>query len=144
MEIGFSTAQLIDIGLNIAGFLTAGLLLMLARSLFAARPFFGAEAESKGDTGDTRESVTGPDEKEIPEVEFVDLKSVDWQAKKDTTKARAAGSLKDKNRLEIINMAKQMLAGRKSVETNGSDRNAVSGIPAAGGHLNPQGTGRSR
>ncbi|UCD94045.1 MAG: hypothetical protein JSU69_09780 [Candidatus Zixiibacteriota bacterium] len=144
MEIGFSTDQLIDIGLNIAGFLTAGLLLLLARSLFAANLFPRACAEPKDESGSIPVSAAVQDDEAIPDVEFVDLKSMDWRVHKDSPGVPSEGSLRDKNRLEIIRMAKQMLAGKKSGEANGSGRVAVPGFPTARGSLNPQGTGRSR
>ena len=37
MEIGISTDQMIDVGLNLAGFIVVGLLLMLIKSLFSRK-----------------------------------------------------------------------------------------------------------
>ncbi|HDL03582.1 MAG TPA: hypothetical protein ENH25_05570 [candidate division Zixibacteria bacterium] len=145
MEIGFSNEQLIDVGLNAAGFILAGMLMMLIRSFFSgkkatkvtAAPVAGA-AGAAVETGGNDKPKSGADG-----PEYVSLKkSVDPPLQKggDTGIKQ---DLKMRNRQEIIRIAKKMLAG-------GDDAGAAASLPITDGELsmikqrlNLQGAGRS-
>jgi hypothetical protein len=144
MEIGLSTDQLIDIGLNMAGFLAAGLLLMLARSICAVNRFSGACAKPETNSSGPSGPATGRNDEPVPDIEFVDLKNVNWHGRSDSFGARSAGSFEDKGRREIIRIAKEVLAGKPSRQVSGPAREGAMGCPPAGGNLNLNGAGRSR
>ena len=142
MEIGISHDQLIDIGLNAAGFLIAGLMLLMIRSLFAGK--------TQVETAPAAETVTANDEPE-PEEEkttaanpqFFDLKQARRDSSKEDAPVGPSENLKFRNRQEIIQLARKMLTG------GGNDAEAGS-LPLTDGelslikqNLNLQGAGRS-
>ena len=83
MEIGISTDQMIDVGLNLAGFIAVGLLLMLIKSLFSRKrnavqvrvqdvpqPI----TEASEDSISSEQFSSKPDSN----IEYVNLGGVDW------------------------------------------------------------------
>jgi hypothetical protein len=145
MEIGFSNEQLIDVGLNAAGFILAGMLMMLIRSFFFRKKVTKTDLAPVSDTSGTATSVTGQD-KHRPEAsgpEYVSFKNI---SKAPLEKSRETGikqDLKMRNRQEIIRIAKKMLAG-------GDNAGATDSLPITDGELsmikqrlNLQGAGRS-
>lgn len=113
MEIGFSSHQLIEIGLNIAGFLAAGTLLLLMRSLFGGRRCRALQAATPS-TGTVGENTFRPEptESKTPSnVEFVDLRGVEWNPHRSGNKSGSESGYKNQNRQEIIRLAQEMIKG---------------------------------
>ncbi|MCX6828824.1 MAG: hypothetical protein NT002_06020 [candidate division Zixibacteria bacterium] len=111
MEIGFSTEQLIDIGLNFAGFMAAGILTALVYSLFTGKQKKNISLASPGlslsDTGvslpaETRSSVRSRD------FEFVDFKSERHRPPADNKVPAPKGDSRTRNRQEILRQAMEM------------------------------------
>lgn len=115
MEIGISSEQLIDIGLNMAGFITAGLLIMLLISLFKRKkPVSKKNIEAKSLT--KAEEVTQPSDihriEPEPGIEFVNLKGVDWNPRQFDGKKNEELNNRMKDRQDIVQLAAAMLSGK--------------------------------
>jgi hypothetical protein len=84
MEIGFSSEQIFDIGLNLAGYLTAGMIFLLLRSLFPANIIRPQPVISVGKHNPATDSQavasTGQATRKInSNFEYIDLKGVSWR-----------------------------------------------------------------
>ncbi len=113
MEMGFSPHQLIEIGLNIAGFLAAGTLLLLVRSLFAGRRGRALQTAtpSAGTVGESTFRPEPIESKTASNVEFVDLRGVEWNPHRSGSTSRSKSGYKNQNRREIIRLAQEMIKG---------------------------------
>jgi hypothetical protein len=133
MEIGISTQQLFDIGLNIVGVLSAGALLMLIRSFFTGRKEKAVPVVTSEKSSIPEESEVTSAKRTVPEkdpIEYIDLKGINWNHKKDSVPIKPVESLDSPNRRRVIGLAKKMLANahelrqRTSAET---DQNVFAG-----------------
>lgn len=112
MEIGLSTNQLLEIGLNMAGFITAGVLIFVIQSLFRRdkrKPASMTTAKTIAIDEPMTGSETIPERPEKPgrNTEFVSLSGSDW-------KPRVSVNTKKKNvvndrKTEVINLARGMI-----------------------------------
>ncbi len=133
MEIGISSQQLFDIGLNIAGFISVGALLMLIRSLFTGRkeklvpaagpnvPSIKTETDTPGKRPESETSLT---------VEYINLKGINWNPKKDSVAIRSIENPGPPNRRKIISLAQKMLSNARNVENRSqpeADRQSLAG-----------------
>jgi len=114
--MGVSTDYLIDIGLNIAGFLAAGLLTAVVYSLISDRKkgfkppiLLGASASS---TAKVEQSGFGH-ESIARDFEFIDLSKTGKKEDMTTQIFRPQGEYKIRDRQEILQQAKKMIARKK-------------------------------
>lgn len=119
MEIGISSQQLFEIGLNIAGFIAVGALLMLIRSFFTGRkeklapvacqnvPTIGAETDMP---------TKHPESDKSPAVEFIDLKGVNWNPQNNSVSTKPIENPGPPNRRKIINLAQNMLSNARNIQ----------------------------
>lgn len=118
MEV--SQEQLIDLGLNIVGFLAAGGLLMIVSSVMRGRKQRKlATAESPGVAAREAAPTDTTSDKDNPDIEFVSLVPKDPVEKDGSpggVQPAQAGPIARRNRSEIIKMAKEMLEARRSTE----------------------------
>jgi len=107
---------LIDIGLNFAGFMAAGILTALIYSLFTGKRNENISLAAPGvllsDTGvslpvETRPSVRSRD------FEFVDFKNERRRSQADNKVPAPKGDSRTRNRQEILRQAMEMLAQKK-------------------------------
>lgn len=148
MEIGISSNQLIDTTLNLVGFLAAGMLLTLIRSLFPGRkPRSLREAVSNSATRLENAIPTsgrqGGNEKS--NLEYINLKGVVQSPREDSRHDVPKPDCRIRNRQEIIRLAKEMLANMRGEgalkESLPITDNEISLIKQ---NLNLQGAGGSR
>lgn len=145
MEIGLSNEQLIDVGLNAAGFLIAGMLLMLIRSFFSGktpRPKPAVAADIQTAAARTPEPETKKAEPVGPE--FVSFSNMAGSSSHKNIATDGKHDSKIRNRQEIIRMAKKVLSG-----DGGSG--STESLPITDGELamikqrlNLQGAGRNK
>jgi len=148
MEIGFSKEMLLDIGLNLAGFLTAGGLLAMFHSLFVRRHRTTGSTvavpipESAPKADETAIATPAPNDEH---VEFLDLKNMTWNTKNNsrTRTSRSAGH-PARNRQDVLRLAKQLLSQKHE------ERELKRELPITDGELamvkrtmNLEGAGRS-
>ncbi len=116
MEIGFSTEQMIDIGLNFAGFMAAGILTALIYSLFTGKQKRNISLAGPGlslsDTGASM-SMEKPISVRSRDFEFVDFKNERRRPKADNKVPAPKGDSRTRNRQEILRQAMEMLAQKK-------------------------------
>ena len=145
MEIGFSNEQLIDVGLNAAGFILAGMLMILIRSFFSGKKVTGTDMAPVGGTSEAAINVTVQDKPGAKTIdpEYVSFKNISKAPPEKSGETGIKQDLKMRNRQEIIRMAKKMLAGD-------GDAGATESLPITDGELsmikqrlNLQGAGRS-
>jgi len=146
MEIGISNNQLIEAALNAAGFLAAGLLMMVIRSMFNRTS--QKQETASVPASDTKQNINSESPRAVQEnpradLEFVNLQSMAAGYRPATSKPADTNQTSMRNRREIIKMAKELLAGN-----NGS---LAESLPLTDGelslikqNLNLQGAGRSR
>ncbi len=118
MEIGISSQQLIDIGLNVAGILAAAALLMLIRSFLTGRKKQPAAAVVQKAPSVKTESESAPKKRAIPEqepIEYIDLAGINWNFKKDTVPKKPVENLDSPNRRRVIGLAKKLLANAHEI-----------------------------
>jgi hypothetical protein len=118
MEIGISSQQLIDIGLNVAGIMAAAALLMLIRSFFTGRKEQPAAAVVQKAPSVKTESETAPKKRPILEqepIEYIDLAGINWNLKKDTVPKKPVENLDSPNRRRVISLAKKLLANAHEI-----------------------------
>jgi hypothetical protein len=132
MEMGFSSHQLIEIGLNVAGFLAAGTLLLLMRSLFAGRRGHALQTAtpSAGTVGGNVFRPEPTESKTPSNVEFVDLRGVEWNPHRSGSTSGSKSGYKNQNRREIIRLAQEMIKGVPMKSSDGEspcvpDKNGV-------------------
>jgi hypothetical protein len=112
MNIGISQEALVDIGLNMAGFLTAGILMALIYSIFNGRrkvlSVTGPAAPLKMPEGSSVDSA----EKSKPvNLEFVDFKTIAWKdSRENRPSVKKPATDNTRNRQEVIRLAKKLLA----------------------------------
>jgi len=143
MEIGFLPEQLVDIGLNIAGFISAGALLILIRSLLSGRKrriltTSGPKVSGKPTiTGRLSEQMAGD---QYPKVEYINLRGVNWNPKKENCFQKMENNSAAPNRRRIINIAQKMLSNNRKDEYHGAakTRPSLKGVK----HAIRKGTGR--
>ncbi|SYZ74254.1 hypothetical protein TRIP_C60524 [Candidatus Zixiibacteriota bacterium] len=113
--MGFSSDQLIQIGLNFAGFLTAGLLTAVVYSLWTER-----RTSRIGDSGTALAGASNipvaPSNKDTDtNIEFISLRENSSRPRRGRRAADAAPvDNRTRDRQEIIRLAKEMLSARKS------------------------------
>jgi len=146
MEIGISTDQLIDVGLNVAGFITAGLLIYVINSFFIKTKIEAVPVKKIVPVIDTskKEAVEKTPVNENPpnkpktnnrNIEFINLNGSEWNpGQNNIPKQRGFGqqtkqpkeSLEDKQG-EIINLATEIMnnRGENSQQTKTSQISAI-------------------
>ncbi len=146
MEIGISSEQLIEIGLNMAGFLASGLLVIVLHSIFRKKdgaPVVRTAGEGVPNPSAKKQFKAESATKIEPEVEFINLKGVAWKPKK--TDGKVPGNLKDAahRKQEVIRMANKLILsnhgrgdGSHKVEEHAGER------ATTGGNIELQTTGR--
>jgi len=114
MNIGISQEALVDIGLNLAGFLTAGILMALIYSIFNSRRKVPAAAGSvvpiKLPDGPANEST---EVNKTANVAFVDFKTMARNnncENQPPPKRQVEGN--SRNRQEVIRLARKLLADK--------------------------------
>jgi hypothetical protein len=115
--MNYSNDLMIDTALNIAGFLVSGLLLMVFYSMFnkrnskdiAAASENGAEVTEKIEEAETREPRG--------KVEFVNFQNRTSKVAEPISFANDSSSRFQRNRLEVIRQAREMLNSGKSTES---------------------------
>jgi hypothetical protein len=116
MEIGFSTEQLIDIGLNFAGFVAAGILTALIYSLFTGKQKRNISLVASG-LSSANAGVSLPVEKRPSirsrDFEFVDFKNERRKSQADNKVPAPKGDSRTRNRQEILRQAMEMLSQKK-------------------------------
>ena len=117
MEIGISSRQLFDIGLNIAGFISAGALIILIRSFFTGRKEKLAPASENAPAIkiNTDLTVKRP-ESANDSVEYIDLKGIDWNHNKHSDFIKPVEDRNSPNRRRAINLAKKMLSNTRNIQ----------------------------
>jgi len=146
MEIGISTSQLIDIGLNSVGFLAAGMLFMLIRSLWNERrrkPLPEVTSESAASMDKEPYCEIQPEREPAPGIEYINFGGRKSGSRNTLNDLSSPGNPRLRNRQEIIELAKRILAG-------GEDGGRLSTLPITDGelslirqNLNLQGAGRN-
>lgn len=147
MEIGISSNQLLDIGLNLVGFLAAGMLLLLIRSALvgqAQQPFSQTSSRVKTEQEDNLSSRKGSYKDSEPGLEYMNLRAMGNEVREERESSESEDSFKAKNRREIIRMAQEMLASRGKAQLNGPPLRAGGEISPFQHNINLQGAGRSR
>lgn len=134
MEIGISQDVLIDIGLNAAGFLIGGMILMLIGSFRKSRRV--TVGVSSGTTAMLQPSVESTSQERPhrgPKADFngeyINFNNFDWHGERGSSAPTRQSSSSVRNREEVIKMAKQMLADKR-------DENDVkANLPVTDGEL---------
>ena len=142
MEIGISNDQLIDIGLNAAGFIIAGLLMMMIRSLFARRPRPEISPAPKK-TPVNSKPETACEKTAAVDAQFVNLKQAHAAEPREAAPKGSAGDFKMRNRQEIIHLARKMLTGEENSDGAGKLPLTDGELSMIKQRLNLQGAGRS-
>ncbi len=133
MEIGISSEQLFDIGLNIAGFISAGVLLMLIRSFFAGGKEKLVPAVCQNGPSlktETDIPVKQPESDKSSTVEYIDLKGINWNPRNDSVTIKPIENPGPPNRRKIINLAQNMLSNARGVQKRSQsnpDRQPIEG-----------------
>ena len=115
--MGFSSDQIVQIGLNFAGFVTAGLLTAVIYSLWTERRQATRAALSRtAPLNLPKMPANGPTPEKKPDVEFINLKENATRPRRShrSTASAPADGHKTRDRQEIIRLAKEMLAERKT------------------------------
>jgi hypothetical protein len=117
MEIGTSSMQLFDIGLNVAGFISAGALMILIRSFFTGRKekLAPAAEDAPAIKINTDSAAKRPGSDNDP-VEYIDLKGIDWNHNKYSDPIRPVEDRNSPNRRRAINLAKKMLSNTRNIQ----------------------------
>jgi hypothetical protein len=119
MEIGISSQQLFEIGLNIAGFISVGALLMLIRSFFTKRKekLVSVGCQNVPSIATETEMPKKRQESDInPTGEFIDLKGVNWNPQKDSVSIKPIENPGPPSRRKIINLAQNMLSNARNMQ----------------------------
>ncbi|MFH2036175.1 MAG: hypothetical protein ABIJ45_07220 [Candidatus Zixiibacteriota bacterium] len=153
MEIGISTEQLIEIGLNVAGFITAGLLVFVINSLITGSKKKTVVVRAENLAMDMKSNGMIPKKaepsrekaiKENSNIEFINLNGIDWNGKRKNQNNRPRFEPQGGRRGEIINLANEMM---KNKEVNGQKTKTssinVHGLPSFLKSNNVQMAGRS-
>nr|MBN2278318.1 hypothetical protein [candidate division Zixibacteria bacterium] len=146
MEIGISTGQLIDISLNAAGFLAAGSLMLVIRSIFRrpVRVNCPTVIEKSGYIKNQTIEDSRPAERPaVPDFEFVNLREAAARPRMSGGNLPSGNRPGGRDRQEIIRMAQDILAGKERHQA-GSPPAADGGFSMIKQNLNFQGAGRSR
>ena len=112
MEIGISNEMLLDIGLNLAGFLTAGGMLGIVYSLFFRRSRTRVATAPKSNAEPTAQPAVadGPAPKD-EHLEFIDFKNMTWNTNNySRTRTSRSGGHPARNRQDVLRLAKQLLS----------------------------------
>jgi hypothetical protein len=114
--MGNSADYLIDMGLNIAGFLAAGLLAALVYSLIADR---GKKRKSAAVAATPAPLAAPPSPRsrlaeDVGNIEYIDLRKAGVVAGIADQVYHPRGEYKVRDRQEIIQQAKKMISGKKS------------------------------
>ncbi len=132
MEIGISPEKWLDIGLNLAGYMSAGLFVLVVKSIFTksakeVRPERVTEFQESPITKSkaVRSSETGMER----DFEFVNLQGVDWVNQKSRSSRSTGRNNRVRNREEAIRRAKEVLA------RVGQEQKARKNIPLTDGEL---------
>jgi hypothetical protein len=118
MEIGISSQQLIDIGLNVAGIIAAAALLMLIRSFFTKDKGQPTRAAVQNVPSVKTESKATPEKRPVFEqeaIEYIDLTGINWNFKKDSVPPKPVENLDSPNRRRVIGLAKKLLANAHEI-----------------------------
>lgn len=134
MEIGISQDVLIDIGLNMAGFILGGMILLLLASFRKSRRM--AVDVSSGTAAMVRPSAEPPLKDRVRnrpgddfKGEYVNFKNFDWRNERAASNPKRESPSALRNRQEVIKMAKQMLAEKRG------DRDVKTDLPVTDGEL---------
>lgn len=118
MEV--SQEQLIDMGLNIIGFLAAGGLLVIVSSAFRGRgkgrAAIVAQPTVATDTPTESVPATNTDDSDMEYVSLVPTGSIEKVESPTEAMVGNGSGIKRRNRSEIISMAKEMLQARRSTQ----------------------------
>lgn len=118
--MGFSPLQLLDIGLNFAGFLTAGILTFYVYHWISTSRQGRAAGRSNVAAASTADVVSaaapGRPERKMPEAQFVRLVDTDALNSPDTP-GGLRGEYRVRDRKEILEQAREMLAQKKRSAT---------------------------
>ena len=145
MEIGFSNEQLLDIGLNAAGFIIAGLLMIMIRSLFAGKASI-QKSSIVAEAPLAANSIKKPEiaKSKSADPEFISLSNISKPPSPKEISADNKGELKMRNRQEIIRMAKKVLSGHGDSASTGSLPITDGELAMIKQRLNLQGAGRNK
>jgi hypothetical protein len=121
MEIGISTDQLIDIGLNVIGFMASGLLCATVYSLFSKRGQQSSEqAASEIMPAATMSApVSSNQTQDSRRYEFVTFKSPGDKAVAPIRETSSEDRYRTRDRQEILRQARELLARKKGVSEIG-------------------------
>lgn len=119
MEIGISSERLIEIGLNMAGFLSSGLLVIVLHSIFRKRHRVRSvkAVDKAGLNLIAKKQFNAKSATKIePEVEFINLRRAAWKSQK--TDEKVPGDLKNSTtkKQEVIRMANKLLASKRKAD----------------------------
>lgn len=118
--MGFSPLQLLDIGLNFAGFLTAGILTFYVYHWISTSRQGRAAGRSNAAAASAADVVSaatpGRPERKMPEAQFVRLVDTDSLNSSDTP-GGLRGEYRVRDRKEILEQAREMLAQKKRSAT---------------------------
>ena len=131
MEIGISMKQLVEIGLNMAGFVSAALLLMIIQSLFRRpRPKKIVVNNSTIDMSPKSDETVQPSKPLTMKAEFIDLSGSVWHPRRPSLPSD--GSRTDaRRRQNVIKLARAMLQENrdKTAANPTPDRQTVQSAP---------------
>ncbi|MEP0827862.1 MAG: hypothetical protein HRF51_05005 [bacterium] len=118
--MGFSPLQLLDIGLNFAGFLTAGILTFYVYHWISTSRQGRAAGRNIVAAASTADVVSAAmprrPERKMPEAQFVRLVDTDSLNSSDTP-GGLRGEYRVRDRKEILEQAREMLAQKKRSAT---------------------------
>ncbi len=144
--MGFSSEQIFQIGLNFAGYLTAGILTAVVYSLWTNRSRTVKAEPSKRNSKEAQAPTSASTVFQSPkDIEFIDLTGNAVKAAKSTRASAAPKGYRTRDRQEIIRLAKEMLAQRQSKTEIQKSLPVTSGeISFLKQRLNLQGIARNR
>jgi hypothetical protein len=110
MEIGISSEKIIDIGLNLAGYFTAGLLLLILRSFFPDKNKMVQSAVPNNSPAiDHKKKSPRIDlplsDDSNSDLEFINLKGVGWQPQRNKNYQVRPSKTADKSRRNVSRSA---------------------------------------
>ncbi|UCD18119.1 MAG: hypothetical protein JSV44_04195 [Candidatus Zixiibacteriota bacterium] len=147
MEIGISHKMLVDVGLNLVGFLIVGILFAVLHSLGAGRRRKARSAAAPQVAGIVLQTDPESAPKEPSRqynFEFVDLKKINWNPDNNNHTRNHQTGNPTRSRQEAIRLVKKLLAEKRA------EREFRHPLPVANGELsfarhtlNPEGAGRN-
>lgn len=146
MEIGISSEQLVEIGLNMIGFLASGLLVIVLHSVFRKKDRargMTAREEAVPNLDAKKQFNAVPASISEPEVEFINLKGAAWKPKKNDRRVPANHKDRSLEKQEVIRMANRLLSSNGRIGEGGRDTaEQTEELPVTGGNIELQSAGR--